>query len=387
MDKRIIKQIILVIILFFIFIYVQRDNLTTYAGLRPASETLDFNEPPRASENRPIIQSSDEEINIRVFEESHPAVVNISTVTLSVNFWRQIIPREGQGSGFIIDRKGYILTNIHVIENAREIRVTLANGEKLPAELVGRDPYSDIAVIKIAPDKVNVAMTLGDSDKIRVGQKAIAIGNPFGLSHTLTTGVISALGRSIETADGIEIDEIIQTDAAINPGNSGGPLLNSSGEVIGINTAIFSLSGGNQGIGFAIPVNRAREIAGNLITIGRVPRSWLGIESVPIDDQLAYALGFPAGYGLLIQKVFPLSPADRAGLNGGDRYAIISGMQVIIGGDLIVTIDNEKITDNRRLVSILNRKKIGQAITVEFYRGKSLMKVEIVLAERESAPI
>ncbi|NLD38815.1 MAG: trypsin-like serine protease [Desulfatiglans sp.] len=387
MDKRIIKQLILVAILLFIFIWVKRDDLISYAGIRPADETLDLKGKDKSSENRPIILSNDEEINIRVFEESHPAVVNISTVTLSVNFWRQITPREGQGSGFIIDKGGYILTNNHVIEKAREIRVTLADGQKLPAELIGRDPYSDIAVIKIAQDKINVVVPLGDSDKTKVGQKAIAIGNPFGLSHTLTTGIISALGRSIETADGIEIDEIIQTDAAINPGNSGGPLLNSNGEVIGINTAIFSMSGGNQGIGFAIPINRAKEIANNIITNGRVPRPWLGIESVAIDDQLAYALGFPTGYGLLVQKVFPNSPADQAGLRGGDRYAIIGGMQIVIGGDLVVSIDNEKITDNRRLVSILNRKKIGQKIAVEFYRGKNLMKQEIVLAERDRTSI
>jgi serine protease Do len=387
MDRRIIKQIILVIILLFIFLWVKKDSLITYAGLRPAAETLDFNEQPKETQNRPIVISSDEEINIRVFEKCHPAVVNISTVTLSVNFFRQITPREGQGSGFIIDRRGYILTNNHVVEKAQEIRVTLANGEKLPATLIGRDPYSDIAVIKIAPEKVNVAVPLGDSDKIKVGQKAIAIGNPFGLSHTLTTGIISALGRSIETENGIEIDEIIQTDAAINPGNSGGPLLNSSGEVIGINTAIFSLSGGNQGIGFAIPINRAKEIASNIITTGRVPRPWLGIESVAIDDQLAYALGFPAGFGLLIQKIFPGSSADQAGFRGGDRYAIVGGLQIIIGGDLIVSIDNEKITDNRRLVSILNKKKIGQKIVIEFYRGKRLMKQEVVLTEKERTSI
>jgi serine protease Do len=336
MDKRILKQIILVIILLFVFLWVKKDNLISYAGIRPAAETLDFNGQSKSTVNRPVIASSDEEINIRVFEQCHSAVVNISTVTLSVNFFRQITPTEGQGSGFIIDKRGYILTNNHVVEKAQEIRVTLANGEKLPAQLIGRDPYSDIAVIKIAPGKINTGVPLGDSDKIKVGQKAIAIGNPFGLSQTLTTGIISALGRSIETENGIEIDEIIQTDAAINPGNSGGPLLNSSGEVIGINTAIFSLSGGNQGIGFAIPINRAKEIASNIITTGRVPRPWLGIESVAIDDQLAYALGFPAGYGLLTQKIFPGSPADKAGIRGGDRYAIIGGMQIVIGGDLIV---------------------------------------------------
>lgn len=387
MNRRILKQISLVFILLIVFIWVKRDDLLIYAGLRPAADTLDFNEQSKKLDNRPVILSRDEEINIKVFEQAHPAVVNISTITLSVNFWRQIIPREGQGSGFIIDRRGYILTNNHVIGNAKEIRVTLANGEKLPAQLIGQDPNSDIAVIKVTSDKIDSTATLGDSDKIRVGQKAIAIGNPFGLSHTLTTGVISALGRSIETSEGIEIDEIIQTDAAINPGNSGGPLLNSNGEVIDINTAIFSLSGGYQGIGFAIPINRAKEIATQLISTGRVPRPWLGIESVTNDENLAYALGLPVDYGLLLQKTFPGSPSDRAGLKGGDRYVIIGGMQLLIGGDLIVAIDNDKVTDPKRLVNILNRKKVGQKITIEFYRGKRLLKRELVLAEKDKRAI
>ena len=383
MNRRILKQIILILILLVVFIWVKRNDLLIYAGFRPAAESLDFNEQSKEFKNRPIILSKDEEININVFEQSHPAVVNISTVTLSVNFWRQIIPREGQGSGFIIDRRGYILTNNHVVEKAREIRVTLANGEKLPADLIGRDPYSDIAVIKVSSDKVDVAVPLGDSDKIRVGQKAIAIGNPFGLSHTLTTGIVSALGRSIETSEGIEIDEIIQTDAAINPGNSGGPLLNSNGEVIGINTAIFSLSGGYQGIGFAIPINRAKEVATQLISSGRVPRPWLGIESVTIDDQLAYTLDLQVNYGLLLQKIFPGSPADHAGLKGGQRYVIIGGMQLLIGGDLLVAIDDERVTDSRRLANILNRKKVGQKISIEFYRGKNLLKKDTVLTEKD----
>ncbi len=383
MDKRILKQIILVIILLIVFLWVKKDNLITYAGLRHAAETLDFNEQSKAAENRPVILSKDEEINIRVFEECHPAVVNISTVTLSVNFFRQITPMEGQGSGFIIDRRGYILTNSHVVEKAQEIRVTLANGEKLSADLVGRDLYSDIAVLKIPAEKVNVTAPLGDSDKIRVGQKAIAIGNPFGLSHTLTTGIVSALGRSIETSEGIEIDEIIQTDAAINPGNSGGPLLNSNGEVIGINTAIFSLSGGNQGIGFTIPINRAKEVAAQLISSGHLLRPWLGIESVTLDEQLAYMLRLPVGYGLLLQNVFPGSPADQAGLKGGEKYVIIGGMQLMIGGDIIIAIDNEKITDTKRFINILNKKKVGQKITLEFYRGARLMKQEAVLTEKD----
>ena len=383
MDKRILKQGILILILLIIFIWVKKEDLLLYAGFRPAAETLDFNQQKEELDNRPVILSRDEEINIRVFEQAHPAVVNITTVTLRANFWRQLIPREGQGSGFIIDRKGYILTNNHVVAQANEIRVTLANGEKLPAKLIGRDQNSDIAVIKVASDKVEAAIPLGDSDKIRVGQKAIAIGNPFGLSHTLTTGIISALGRSIETNEGIEIDEIIQTDAAINPGNSGGPLLNSNGEVIGINTAIFSLSGGYQGIGFAIPINRAKEVATHLIESGRVPRPWLGIESVvTIDEDLAYVLDLPVNYGLLLQKTVPERPADRAGLRGGQRRVVVGLVEILIGGDIIVAIDEDKIPSIKEYLRILNKKKIGQKIEISFYRDKRLMKTEAVLVER-----
>ena len=409
MDRRIFKQIVLVVILLAIFVWVKKDNLTIFTVFKPsktqgssgltnkstkpvkvqnadyktAAATLDYNNPSDDS-NRPIILSRDEDINIRVFEEAHPAVVNISTTSLTFSLRRGVVPSGGQGSGFIIDKRGYILTNNHVVAKADEIRVTLADGEILPAKLIGRDPYSDIAVIKVASDKINISAVLGDSDKIRVGQKAIAIGNPFGLSHTLTTGIISALGRSIENSDGVEIDEIIQTDAAINPGNSGGPLLNSNGEVIGINTAIFSLSGGYQGIGFAIPINRAKEVAGQLIETGRVPHPWLGItEPIPVDQQLAYALDLPVNYGLMVQRVYKGGPAEKAGLKGGNRRVTSILMEFLIGGDIIVAIDNEKITDVKKYISVINKKKVGQKIKIEFYRGKRLMEAETVLTERK----
>ena len=385
MNKRILKQLILIFILLIIFIWIKKDDLLTYAGFGNHTETLDFNEKPKESEDRPVIVSNDEEINIRVFEQAHPAVVNISTVTLRIDSWLQIYPVEGeQGSGFIIDRRGYILTNYHVIGKAKEIRVTLANGEKLPAKLIGRDARSDIAVIKVDSEKVNIVATLGDSDKIQVGQKAIAIGNPFGLSHTLTTGIISALGRSIENSEGIRIDEIIQTDAAINPGNSGGPLLNSNGEVIGINTAILSRSGGYQGIGFAIPINRAKEIANHIITTGKVLRPWLGIELVvsiyDIDDQIVYALDLPTNYGLLLQKISSGSPLDQAGLRVGQERVEVGSAKFNLGGDIIVAIDNEKIRNLKEYVYVLNKKKIGQKINIAFYRGSRLMEAQVTVA-------
>jgi S1-C subfamily serine protease len=221
--------------------------------------------------------------------------------------------------------------------------------------------------------------------KPRWGRRLLPSETPSPFSHPYNRDY-QRLGRSIETADGIEIDEIIQTDAAINPGNSGGPLLNSNGEVIGINTAIFSMSGGNQGIGFAIPINRAKEIANNIITNGRVPRPWLGIESVAIDDQLL-CIRFSNWLRTARTKSISEQPRRSGRITWRGQVCNHWCMQIVIGGDLVVSIDNEKITDNRRLVSILNRKKIGQKIAVEFYRGKNLMKQEIVLAERDRTSI
>lgn len=384
MKKRFLRQISLILILFIIFVWIKRDDIFIYMGIRPAAESLEFNQSSELSNARPIIYSKDEEINVNVFEQSQPSVVNIATVTLSRNWFRRIIPRQGQGSGFIIDSRGYILTNNHVVANAQEITVTLSGGEKIEATLVGRDAYSDLAVIKVPSESVDVAALLGNSDQIRVGQKAIAIGNPFGLSHTLTTGIVSALDRSIETSEGVEIDGLIQTDAAINPGNSGGPLLNSSGEVIGINTAIFSVSGGYQGIGFAIPINKAKEVASHIITSGQVPRPWLGITSINVK-YLSNALDLPVDFGALVQEIVPGSPAARAGLQGGNRLAVLGNVQFYIGGDIIVSIDDEKITDDGKLASILLKKKVGQNIKIGLYREDRYMELSTVLTERDDS--
>jgi serine protease Do len=381
MRDRSVKYFIFIIILISIFIWLKKDDLSILIGIRPDAESLDFNQPPDKTINRPVIVSRDEEINIDVFKKANPAVVNISTTTLSINFWRQIIPREGQGSGFIIDREGYILTNNHVVANAQKIIVTLSGGKKLSAVLVGRDPYSDLAVIKIPSGSIDVIAPLGDSDQIRVGQKAIAIGNPFGLSHTLTTGIVSAVNRSIETQDGVEIENIIQTDAAINPGNSGGPLLNSNGEVIGINTMIISPSRGYQGLGFAIPINLAKDVAEELITSGRYARPWLGITSISISD-FSGRVNFGVENGVLIQEVIPESPAYQAGLRGGDRYVILGGMRLLLGGDIITSIDNKPLEDNDELLKILRKAKVGQNFELRVYRNGQFININVVLTER-----
>jgi len=372
-------------LLFLLFLWTKKEDNPisfTSGSSNPAAESLDFNHLPAQDKDRPIIVSTDEKIHMEVFEKVHRAVVNIATTTLGMNFWMEIIPRQGQGSGFVIDHDGYILTNNHVVAKAQKIVVTMTDGQKVDATLVGRDPRSDLAIIKVPPKAVQAVAILGDSDTIRPGQKAIAIGNPFGLSHTLTTGVVSALKRSIQTEDGIQIENLIQTDAAINPGNSGGPLLNSNGEVIGINTAIFSLTGGYQGIGFAIPINRAKEIATQLITSGRVARPWLGISGIGMTQDLAEAIGLSVNEGVLVVRVIPGSPAHEAGLRGGDRDVIVGRIRLRLGGDIITTIDGNPVSDMKELVNALDRFRVGQTVTLSVVRDGLRREMDVVLTER-----
>ena len=386
MSERKQKYLWLVFILLLLLLWSNRDEISIARETRPDAQAFDFNRPADNAESRPRIVSSDEKINTDVFEKIHPAVVNIATTTLSMNFWLEIIPREGQGSGFIIDRQGYILTNNHVVANARSIIVTMADGTKISASLVGRDPASDMAVIRIPPKHVDVVAVLGDSDDIKVGQKAIAIGNPFGLSHTLTTGIISALNRGIITKDGHQIDNLIQTDAAINPGNSGGPLLNSNGEVIGINSAIYSRSGGYQGIGFAIPSNHAGYVATELITSGRVARPWLGISGITVTPGLSDGLRLPVSQGVLIIDVFRGSPAHEAGLLGGNRDFIAGGVRFRVGGDIIVAIDGQALTGMKQMGRLIDKLRVGQTITIEIYRNGRAMELNVLLEERDTGP-
>ncbi len=376
------KHLWLALIILLMLFWFNRNELFVFSQTEPRAESLDFNQTVSDSESRPVIVSADEKINIEVFERVHPAVVNIATITLSMNFWLELVPRQGQGSGFIIDNKGYILTNSHVVAKAQKITVTMANGAKIPATLVGRDPVSDLAVIKIPSRHVGGIAILGDSDKIKVGQKTIAIGNPFGLSHTLTTGIISALNRSIRTEDGHQIDNLIQTDAAINPGNSGGPLLNSNGEVIGINVAIYSMSGGYQGIGFAIPVNYAKFVATELITSGKVARPWLGITGISVSPALSEGLGLGVQHGVLVVEVVRGSPAYHAGLRGGHREVIVGSMRLPVGGDIIAGIDEHEITDMEQMIRLLDKLRVGQTVTLKIYRNGQLMELEVLLTER-----
>jgi S1-C subfamily serine protease len=305
---------------------------------------------------------------------------------VAFDFFYGPVPQEGQGSGFIIDKDGHILTNYHVIANAREVDVTLSNKKKYKANVIGRDRSHDLAVIQIhAPGLIPA--TLGDSKSLVVGQKVYAIGNPFGLNGTMTRGIISSV-RPIRTPEGGEIDEAIQTDAAINPGNSGGPLLNTRAEVIGINSLIATGGGSNQsaGIGFAIPINTAKAAINDLITIGHVRRPSLGIRTIPVGPEMAQELGLPADYGVLIIQATPGGAADRAGLRGGNQRAYIGNVPVVLGGDLIIAIDGDEIADQQDLVAVLNKHKASDAVTVTVIRNKHKMDVKVVLGEaREQA--
>ena len=322
---------------------------------------------------------AEEQNNIGVYRKNIPSVVNVTSKAVTFDFFYGAVPQEGQGSGFVIDKEGHILTNYHVIANARQVEVTLYNRKKYRAKIVGTDRAHDLAIVQIEAPNLTPAV-LGDSRNLQVGQKVYAIGNPFGLSGTLTTGIVSSI-RSVREPDGMQIDDAIQTDAAINPGNSGGPLMNWRGEVIGINTMIYSGVGQSAGIGFAIPINTAKAVLGDLVTLGRVRRPALGIRTIPIDPELAAEMGLPADYGLLIVQVVQGGAADQAGLRGGTERAYLGNIPIMIGGDLIVAIDGQRIDDQQALAQIMNNHRAGDKVHVTFYRGKRKMEVDVVLGE------
>lgn len=328
-----------------------------------------------------------EQTIIRIYREVSPAVVHITSTALVYDFFFNVVPERGSGSGFIFDKRGYVITNNHVVEDARSLEVTLASGRKVPARLIGRDPLNDLAVMKIDDpgEKLHIAR-LGDSDPLQIGQMAIAIGNPFGLDRTVTTGVVSSLGRTLRTDRGREIRGLIQTDAAVNPGNSGGPLLNSRGEVIGINTAIFSPTGGSVGIGFAIPINTVKRLVPELIAKGRVSHPWLGISGLTVTPEIRQVLQLPVQQGVLVVRVIRKSPAARAGIRGGRRRIRVGNTILRIGGDVIVGIDGRKVESMNGLIAYLeDHTRVGQAVDVEVLRGDLRLKLKATLGELPEA--
>jgi len=327
----------------------------------------------------PPTYDAEEQLNISVYKKALPSVVNITSTAVAFDFFYGAVPQQGMGSGFVIDGEGHILTNYHVIENARQLEVTTSDKKKYKAQVVGVDPAHDLAVIQISSKTVPQA-EIGDSKDLIVGQKVYAIGNPFGLSGTMTRGIISSI-RSVRGPRGF-IDEAIQTDAAINPGNSGGPLLNSRGQVIGINSMI--LTGGveqSAGIGFAIPINTAKAVLDDLVHLGRVRRPELGVRTIPIGPELADEMGLSADYGLLITQVVAGSAADRAGLRGGTERAYLGNTPITLGGDLIIAIDGQDVQDQQELSHVMQKHRAGDAVTITIYRGKTKMDVKVVLGE------
>jgi S1-C subfamily serine protease len=326
--------------------------------------------------------ASDEKNNAEVYRVMSPGVVNITSTTMVRDFF-SVYPREGTGSGSIIDTEGHILTNSHVVHGAQQLDVALANDHHYKAAVVGEDPDNDLAVIKIsAPKETLNSIPLGSSKELFVGQKVLAIGNPFGLDRTLTAGIVSGLSRPLRSeATGRLIEGVIQTDASINPGNSGGPLLDSHGRMIGINTMIYSPSGGSVGIGFAVPVETAKIVIPDLIANGRVMRPKLGIRPFQLDEGLANALGLPVKQGLMVVTVVEGGAADIAGIRGGTQPAQVGQNVIYLGGDVITSISGEVVKDQDDLDRILRAKKIGDKVEVEAWRNSKKMTFTVLLTE------
>ncbi len=323
----------------------------------------------------------EEETVTSIYDEAAPSVAFITTTVLTYDFFNQLIPESGVGSGVVVSSKGYILTNAHVVEGAEFITVALKGGEQIDAELIGTDPIFDLAVVKIPEDPKLPVAALGDSSKLRVGMRVVAIGNPFEFERTVTTGVISALNRTIASPTGEMMTGLIQTDASINPGNSGGPLINSKGEVIGINSAIIAPAGGSVGIGFAIPINRAKKAMEELILTGKVAHPWIGIFGGAIAE-FPVEIGFPVESGVLVVEVAEGGPAERAGLRGSFEEVVVDNVVYPIGGDIITAVDGKPIGFVEELLEHISTKEIGDTIELTIVRNGNEMKLKVTLGER-----
>jgi S1-C subfamily serine protease len=328
-----------------------------------------------------------------VYDAVSPSVVNVTNRTIVYDRWMGASPQEGSGSGFVYDTQGHILTNYHVIENADEVLVTLADGEVYNAEVVGSDPTNDLAVLRLDSGAgLPLPLTLGDSDRLHVGQSVIAIGNPYGLQRTLTTGVVSALGRVIESPEANQfIGEAIQTDAAINPGNSGGPMLDLRGNVIGINSQIISPSGASAGIGFAVSVNTVKRVVPQLIATGRYPHPWLGVEPLSLSSSTVSVLrdaGVAVGSdsGVLVLQADDGGPADRAGIRGGSQIMRMGRYRLPVGGDVIVAVNGVEVNELQDLTVYLEMQTtVGDTVQVTILRDGREITLPVTLAQQPQA--
>ncbi len=330
----------------------------------------------------------EEQQNIAVYKRGLPSVVNITSTQVAYDFFYRAVPQQGQGSGFILDKQGHILTNNHVIEGAQIVEVTTADKHKFKAQVVARDRNHDLALLQIQGSSNLQPAVLAESTNLVVGQQVYAIGNPFGFNGTMTRGIISAI-RSIEMPSGNKIEDAIQTDASVNPGNSGGPLLNSHGEVIGITTLIASNPNGgadqSAGIGFAIPISTAKAVLSDFATYGRVRRPSLDIVSLQIGPGIAEQIGLPADYGILVERVLPGGAAQKAGLHGGTQQAYMGNQPVMLGGDLIVGLDGQEITNAQDLSMALNAHHAGDTVTLTVYRNAHRLTVHVTLDDAKQS--
>jgi len=329
---------------------------------------------------------SEEQKNIAVYRKALPSVVNITSTAVGWDFFYGAVPQQGQGSGFILNKEGLILTNNHVIENAQRVEVTLYDKHRYKAQVVTVDKGHDLALLKIDAPNLLPATLAETSTGLTVGQYVYAIGNPFGLSGTMTRGIISAI-RPVRSPTGNLIDDAIQTDASVNPGNSGGPLLNSKGEVIGITTMIAS-NGADQssGIGFAIPINTAKAVLDDFAKYGRVRRPTLDAALLAIGPDEAQQIGLPADYGLLVERVFPGGAAEKAGLRGGTQRAYEGNTPVMLGGDLIIKFDGQEIANGPDLSQAMNSHRAGDTVTITIFRGRKQMDVKVTLGDAKDQP-
>lgn len=337
--------------------------------------------------NNSVNYTQDELQNIAVYEKCNEAVVNINTQVTGINwFLEPVVEDGGSGSGSIIDNKGYVITNVHVIDNATKIYISLSDGTQYEGKVVGTDTESDIAILKFTPPSGTVLKTIpfGDSRILKVGQKAIAIGNPFGLERTMTTGIISGLGRPIQNSNNTIIRNMIQTDTAINPGNSGGPLLDTSGRMIGINTMIYSSSGNSAGVGFAVPAETAQRVASDLIQYGRVNRGTIQFVPVQLNSSIADYANLDINSGVLVSEVTKGGNAAAAGIRGGTqavRYGTRNPQIIYLGGDIITAIDNIKVASLADYYSALESKKPGDVVTITVHRARRDISLKVTLAE------
>ena len=345
---------------------------------------------PAGSSTR-IPANTDDALTVQeIYQHAGPGVLQVTSTSVDSSdpfFGPQA--RVSLGSGFVIDKDGHIVTNYHVIESARQIEVNFSGDDRVPARIVGFDPSTDLALLKIdAQARALTPLPLGDSDAVRVGDAVVAIGNPFGLERTVTAGIISALQREITAPNGYTIDKVLQTDAPINQGNSGGPLLNARGEVIGVNSQIEpgNVGTGNLGIGFAVPSATLREVVSQLRERGKVEHAYLGVRTQPIDDLLAQSYRLPVDEGLLIVEVIPGSPADDAGLKDGDRQVIFGGTSYVLGGDIVTGADGEPVASPDDLRRLIAERDPGDAMTLDIQRGESKRTVSVTLGRRPITP-